>query len=64
MKVWEWFGVEGWWRKKVGERVGWCLKEGVVEKMVEKGLVGLFGREKVNVLKVNVGLEEGKGRVK
>ena len=32
----------------------------IVDKSVEKPLLGLFGTEKVNVLKLNVALEEAK----
>lgn len=34
----------------------------IVDKMVEKPLLGLFGTEKVNVLKLNVALEEAKSK--
>ena len=34
----------------------------IVDKSVEKPLLGLFGTEKVNVLKLNIALEELKNR--
>ena len=36
----------------------------LVDKMVEKPFLGLFGTEKVNVLKLNVALEEANSTVK
>ena len=36
----------------------------LVDKMVEKPFLGLFGTEKVNVLKLNVALEEANPTVK
>lgn len=38
--------------------VGEAEVKAIVDKMVEKPLLGLFGTEKINVLKLNVALEE------
>ena len=35
---------------------------GIVDKAVEKPLLGLFGTAKVNVLKLNIALEKANGK--
>lgn len=48
--------------KRVAQARGMDVEEvrGIVDKAVEKPLLGVFGTEKVNVLKLNIALEETK----
>ena len=50
--------------KRVAQARGMDVEEvrRVVDKAVEKPLLGIFGTEKVNVLKLNIALEELKNR--
>lgn len=46
--------------KRVAEARGMCEQDvkAIVDKMIEKPLLGMFGPAKINVLKLNVALEE------
>lgn len=52
--------------KRVAEARGMSEEtvKAIVDKMVEKPFLGLFGTEKINVLKLNVALEEANPTVK
>lgn len=48
--------------KRVADARGWSAEEvkAIVQSQIEKPLLGLFGTEKVNVLKLNIALEKAK----
>ena len=52
--------------KRVAEARGMSEEtvKAIVDKMVEKPFLGLFGTEKINVLKLNVALEEANPTMK